>query len=94
MQSYYIIFEKQKYGFIYFIFCVKKLKKRPNPPRFAVTLHVTALQFSIFVCVTCHVTNLNFPDSITVLFYFYWFHRCNTPEKIIAKNFGAFIKSF
>ena len=70
MQSYYIIFEKQKIWFHNSIFCVKKLKKRPNFPRFAVTLHVTALQFRISVCVTCHVTNLNFPDSITVLFYF------------------------
>ena len=74
MQSYYIIFEKQKIWFHNSIFFVQKsFKNAQIPPRFAVTLHVTALQFRISVCVTCHVTNLNSPDSITVLFYFLLF---------------------
>lgn len=70
MQSYYIIFEKQKIWFHNSNFCAKKLEKCLNPPRIAVTRHVTVLQFRIPICVIRHIENLIFPDFIAFLCYF------------------------
>ena len=67
MQSYYIIFEKQKIWFHNSIFLCKKLEKHQNPPPICCYTACNSVTIFIPVCVTFRIIFLIFPDFIVVL---------------------------